>query len=116
MASKDTAATSNTHNVLASGTVINGNICAEEDFRVDGVIEGEITCKGKIIIGRNSVITGNINSLNVELMGEVTGNILCTNTVILRASSKLYGDIKTQVIEIEPGAVFFGACSMITEE
>lgn len=108
-------ATPSGHNTLTSGTVINGKINSEEDFRIDGIIEGEIICNGKVIVGNNSVITGNVHCSFIELLGEVTGNITCTNTVILRASSRINGDIKTKAIEIEPGASFFGACSMITE-
>ncbi|WP_165041794.1 polymer-forming cytoskeletal protein [Dysgonomonas sp. ZJ709] len=115
MARNEIITTSGTHNVLAIGTVIKGDICAEEDFRIDGTIEGDITCKGKIIIGAQSSITGNIECTNIEMMGKVTGNICCTNNIILRASANLNGEIKSQTIEIEPGAIFSGTCSMLTE-
>lgn len=115
MAKNEFTMASNTHNVLAVGTLIKGNICAEEDFRIDGTIEGNITCKGKIIIGTQSSITGNIECTNIDMMGKVIGNVTCTNTIILRASANINGEIKSQTIEIEPGAVFSGTCSMITE-
>ncbi len=110
------AAAANTHNILSSGTHINGDINAEEDFRIDGTIEGNIVCKGKIIIGTNSSIVGNIESTNIEILGQVKGNIICREGVILRTSSVLSGDITTGVIEIEPGAKFGGTCSMYTEK
>ncbi len=37
------------HNVLAAGTVLTGTIITESDFRLDGRVEGEINCKGKIV-------------------------------------------------------------------
>lgn len=106
------ATVSSTHNVLASGTRIIGDISAEEDFRIDGTIEGNLTGKGKIIVGNNSTVTGNIECTHIEIWGEVQGNILCTDNVVLRASSILTGDLKTRSIEIEPGAKFHGKCSM----
>lgn len=109
---KEVIATASTHNVLASGTRMTGDISAEEDFRIDGTIEGSITCKGKIIVGANSTITGNIECTNIEIWGLVRGNILCFENVILRASANLIGDIKTGTVEIEPGAKFEGGCSM----
>lgn len=115
MASKDKVITSNTHNVIASGTVLTGKVHAEEDFRIDGNIEGDISCKGKVIVGNSSSIKGNVESSNIEVFGEIDGNILCRDTVILRATAKVTGDIKTQTIEIEPGAVFAGSCAMITD-
>ena len=36
------------HNTLAAGTIIKGNVTAEADFRLDGSIEGDFQCKGKI--------------------------------------------------------------------
>lgn len=108
--------TTSTHNVLASGTRLVGDISSEEDFRIDGIIEGNITCKGKIIAGRNSSINGNIECTNIELLGKVTGNILCTENSILRASAIVTGDITTSSIEIEPGVKFEGKCSMYKKE
>ncbi|MDU1890593.1 MAG: polymer-forming cytoskeletal protein [Dysgonomonas sp.] len=109
---RETIITSSTHNILASGTQMKGNISAEEDFRIDGILEGNINCKGKIIIGTNGEINGEIECINVDLLGKVKGNILCHETVILRSSCTMTGEVKTQTIEIEPGATFTGSCSM----
>lgn len=105
--------TSSTHNILASGTKLHGEITSEEDFRIDGTIEGNIQCRGKIIIGQSGAVDGNIDCCNIDLFGKVTGNIICSETVILKASSYLSGEIKTRIIEIEPGANFEGTCSML---
>ena len=39
------------HNALTTGTVVIGNIQADTDFRLDGQVEGDITCNGKIVVG-----------------------------------------------------------------
>ena len=103
---------SSTHNVLATGTHMKGNISSEEDFRIDGILEGNINCKGKIIIGPNGTINGDIECINIDLLGRVTGNILCHEAVILRSACTLTGEVKTRTIEIEPGATFTGGCVM----
>lgn len=104
--SKETAPyTTNTqHNVLAAGTHLKGEIKSEEDFRIDGVIEGNISCRGKIIVGQSGSLVGNIDCTNIEVFGQITGNILCSDTLILRSTSKVTGDIKMKIVEIEPGA------------
>lgn len=104
--------TANNHNILASGTHIKGDLFADDDFRVDGIIEGNVQCKGKIITGSNSKIVGDIECANIEMLGEIKGNIFCLENVILRATSNMMGNIKTKTIEIEPGAKFTGSCSM----
>lgn len=110
------ATAANTHNILSSGTRIVGDVKAEEDIRIDGTIEGNIFCKGKIIIGVNSSVVGNIESAHIDLLGKVEGNIVCREDIILRASSSLLGDIVAGSIEIEPGARFDGTCSMYHEK
>ena len=115
MSKNGSGPSSSSHNVIAAGTKLIGQIIAEEDFRIDGAIEGNINCKGKIIIGPSSIITGDIECVNVDLMGRINGNITCSDTVILRSMSLLCGDIKTQIIEVEPGANFTGSCSMNTK-
>ena len=105
---------SGTHNVIAAGTKLTGQIVAGEDLRIDGTIEGGINCQGKIIIGPSSLVTGDIDCANLELMGKINGNITCSDNIVLRNMSQLVGDIKTKTIEIEPGASFTGACSMQT--
>lgn len=103
---------SSIHNVLSGGTILTGNLVTGDDIRVDGTIEGNILSKGKIIVGNNGTVSGDIECHNLDLMGTVTGNISCSEIVILRSGSTLVGDISTQVIEIEPGASFTGACQM----
>jgi len=100
------------HNVLSGGTVLTGNLVTEDDIRIDGVIEGNIISRGKIIVGTNGTVSGDIECFNLDVMGKITGNIQCNEVVILRATANLTGDIKTRIIEIEPGAQFCGSCRM----
>lgn len=108
-------APSGVHNVLSSGTVLTGNLVTQDDIRIDGVIEGNIISQGKIIIGNNGHVSGDIECLNLDLLGKVTGNIRCQEVALLRSSSNLIGDVFTQVLEIEPGAKFTGSCKMKEE-
>lgn len=100
------------HNVLSAGTVLTGNLVTQDDIRIDGVIEGNIISRGKIIIGNNGHVSGDVECQTLDLLGKVSGNILCEDTIVLRVTANLIGDITTQVIEIEPGARFTGSCKM----
>ena len=62
------------HNTLATGTTVKGNIQTETDFRLDGKVEGDVSCSGKIVIGPKGNVTGNIVSANAEILGEVEGS------------------------------------------
>jgi len=113
MRKKDIIPTSNIHNTLTSGTIVKGEIHAEEDFRFDGKIEGNIYCKGKIVIGAESSVLGDINCTNIDVMGTVTGVINCTNILILKSTAVVKGNLNTHILEIEAGSQFEGSISMI---
>ena len=100
------------HNVLAAGTVVTGTIVTDSDFCLDGRIEGDINCKGKIVIGHKGSISGNIISDNAEILGGVEGTIRIKEKLIFKSSANIKGDVYSQTIEIEPGANFNGSCTM----
>jgi len=100
------------HNVLAGGTAVSGTIVTESDFRLDGRIEGDINCKGKIVVGPKGSIKGNIISDHAEILGNVEGTIRIKEKLIFKSSSNIIGEIYAQTLEIEPGAHFNGTCTM----
>jgi cytoskeletal protein CcmA (bactofilin family) len=100
------------HNVLAGGTAVSGTIVTESDFRLDGHIEGDINCKGKIVVGPKGSIKGNIISDQAEILGYVEGSLRIKEKLIFKSTSNIKGEIVTQTLEIEPGAHFNGTCAM----
>ncbi|MDF9830287.1 polymer-forming cytoskeletal protein [Parabacteroides sp. PF5-6] len=103
------------HNTMASSTTVKGDILTENDFRLDGRVEGNITCSGKLVIGPKGKVTGKVISDNAEIMGEIDGSIVVKAKLVLKASAVIKGDIQTQTIEIEPNARFNGSCVMSGE-
>ncbi len=99
-------------NMIGSGTKISGNIETNGDIRIDGEIEGNILSKGKVVVGPNGKVKGEINCANSEVSGNIEGKILVSELLSLKASSKLLGDIITSKLTIEPGAIFTGKCEM----
>jgi len=104
------------HNVLATGTTLTGKIETESDFRLDGRVEGEINCKGKIVIGPKGFVKGNIITVNAEILGNVEGVIHARERLVLKSSAEVKGDIFIQTLEIEPGAKLNGTCTMAGKE
>jgi Integral membrane protein CcmA involved in cell shape determination len=102
------------YNALTSGSKIIGKIFADSDFRIDGEVEGTITCNGKVVIGQKGYLKGSISCVNAEIIGTVDGDIVVTETLSLRATSVIHGDVKTKILTVEPNAVFDGTCSMKT--
>ena len=100
------------HNMISSGTTVKGNITASEDFRIDGVVQGNIECKGKVVVGPRGEIHGHIYCANAELFGKVQGNIKTSETLLLKSGSSYQGELQVKLLEIETGAIFNGICKM----
>lgn len=112
---KDENSAGGLHNTLAAGTTVKGNIITETDFRLDGQVEGDISCNGKIVIGPKGRVIGNIISSNAEIIGEVEGSVHVSEKLVLKATANIKGDVYAQSLEIEPNARFNGVCNMSSD-
>ena len=104
--------TGSMYNSLTTGSKIIGTIVTDSDIRVDGTIEGDVKCAGKIVIGEKGRVLGTIDCQNAEIMGHVEGKITAKQSLALRATSQVKGEIQTQSLTVEPNAVFNGTCAM----
>jgi cytoskeletal protein CcmA (bactofilin family) len=100
------------YNALTNGSKIVGKIFADSDFRIDGEVEGTITCNGKVVIGQKGYLKGSISCVNAEIIGSVEGDVVVTETLSLRGTAVIKGDVRTKILMVEPNAVFNGTCSM----
>ena len=99
-------------NILVSNTQVKGDIFSDGDFRIDGTLIGNISIKGKLVVGNSGKIEGNITCQNADLSGVVTGNIVVEELLNLNASSIIKGDISIGKLSIESGSAFSGRCEM----
>lgn len=98
----------NTTNVLASGIEIIGSIRFTNDMHIDGKIEGQILSEsGKVTIGEQANIKGDINAGEVSVYGHVNGNIK-SNRCHLKDRAVISGDITTAVLSMDEGARLSG--------
>ena len=100
------------YNAITSGSKIIGTIIADGDIRIDGTVEGEMQCAGKVVIGEKGLIKGTVTCQNAEIMGMLDGKITNSQTLALRATGKIKGDVITQTLIVEPNAQFNGTCQM----
>jgi cytoskeletal protein CcmA (bactofilin family) len=113
MANKDSGVI---YNSLTHGSKIIGKIIADKDFRIDGEIDGEIICTGKVVIGAQGFLKGSIQCTFAEILGKIEGKIDVNDTLSLRENSVVIGDIKTKILVVEPKAILQGTVSMIQEK
>lgn len=94
--------------VIAAGTVVQGNVSADGDLQVDGIVKGDVSTKTTLIIGGQAVIEGNISSQHADIAGKVNGTVKTTGLVTIRSTSAIVGDVITRDLNVEPGSSFQG--------
>jgi cytoskeletal protein CcmA (bactofilin family) len=98
--------------IIGNGTVINGDINSTGDVRVDGKITGNISGKGKILVGPDGAVEGNINAEQIDILGKVTGTIKVNDLLQLKGKAIINGDVFTSKLQVEPSVTFNGKCNM----
>ncbi|MFN0032942.1 MAG: polymer-forming cytoskeletal protein [Flavobacteriales bacterium] len=99
-------------NRIVEGTTIEGEIKCESNIRIDGSFKGNLTTKGRLVIGPGGIIDGNVLCQHAEIEGLVKGKVHVQQLLSLKGTARVEGDIYTDKLAIEPGATFTGACNM----
>lgn len=103
-------------NTIAQDTKIKGNIESDGDIRIDGILIGDLDCKGRVVVGPDSRINGTIRCSSAEIMGFVNGEIVVKDLLSLKGSATITGNLTMGKLSVEPGARFVGHCKMISDE
>lgn len=109
---KNTGSEASAINLIGVGTQIIGDIISSGDVRIDGTLNGNINLNGRLVIGPNGKIEGNVICQNADISGEVKGKLEVVEMLVLKTTAKILGDMITGKLSIEPGAVFTGSCNM----
>lgn len=99
-------------NVIAKKSTFTGDVSSEGDFRIDGVLEGTLKTKGRVIIGAEGIIKGNVEAENADIEGKFSGQLLVSNMLTIKNTAHISGDVVIGKLSIEPGATFNATCAM----
>ncbi len=99
-------------NVLAKNTKIVGDLSSEGDFRIDGILEGTLETKGRVIIGLEGSVQGKILCDNADIEGKFSGELKVNKMLTIKASASITGEVILGKLSVEPGATFNGSCTM----
>ena len=99
-------------NTIGAGTIVTGDVQSKGDIRVDGSLKGSLNTSGKVVLGKEGVIEGDVLCNSADISGTIKAKITVSQLLSLKATAKLNGDIITNKLSIEPGASLSGSCSM----
>lgn len=109
---KDTTELSKEQNKIAQGTKLKGDVEALGGFRIDGTVEGNLKTPGKVVIGKEGFINGNLECENADIEGKFTGKLNIAGTLSLRSTAFIEGEAVVSKLAVEPGATFNATCVM----
>jgi cytoskeletal protein CcmA (bactofilin family) len=98
--------------LIASGTVITGDVAFADGLRVDGHIMGNLTASKEtpslLVISETAIIVGEIRADHVIINGAVQGPIEAAQLLELQPKAKIEGDVSYKALEMHQGAVISG--------
>jgi cytoskeletal protein CcmA (bactofilin family) len=98
--------------VLSSGVSITGSLKFDSEFELDCELEGTIDSTGRLNIGKNAQIRGEVRVGSVAVHGTVDGNVTATERCELRAGCTLRGDIEAPRLVVDDDATFIGSAKI----
>ena len=104
--------TSARNNLIGNGTTIKGELIASGDVRVDGTVIGTMKTTGKVVVGQQGVIEGEVVCNSADISGRVKGTVRVEELTTLKSTSRLEVELYTKQLFIEVGAIFTGKCDM----
>ena len=101
---------------IENTTNLKGEIVSSGDFRVDGVLEGSIKIKGKIVVGKEGLIDGSVSCESADIEGKIKGKINVSGAFNLRNSAIVEGEVTMGKLIVESGAILNAKCRMKKDE
>jgi cytoskeletal protein CcmA (bactofilin family) len=100
---------------LGPGTKINGKLHFDGPATIEGQVEGEISGRASVTIGRRATVKGNVSANSVLVQGKVTAGIQAEKRLEIQPPGSVVGDVTTQALVVGDGAFLEGTVSMRKE-
>ena len=99
-----------TKNVDLNGKVI-GNLTCNNAQMLTSQIQGNVRMKGNIVMGRDTLLIGDLISTYAKVNGKIKGNIEIGGKAELKGDAVIFGDISASTITVDDGAIIQGYVS-----
>lgn len=97
--------------LISEGCVLEGNLRAPANVRIEGQITGDVIVDEGLILGEKGVIKGSVVTKELIIYGAIQGHVN-THSLEIKLTGRISGDIKTQVLQVEQGGSHNGRLSM----
>lgn len=101
---------------LSSGVSIKGTVKFQKELLIDCEVDGRIDSNGRLTVGKQARIKGDIKTRSVIVDGTVNGNITAGERCELRAGCTVNGDIEAPRLVVDEAASFIGSAKIATQK
>ena len=99
--------------MIGKGISISGDVTADSNLRIEGVIEGRsVQSSHDVEIAESGRVVAGITAKVVKISGEVTGDISGSEKVMIARSGRVQGNVVAPRVQLEDGALFRGSIDM----
>jgi cytoskeletal protein CcmA (bactofilin family) len=102
--------------IIGPNTSLKGDIESAGFTRIDGSIIGNVTSKGRGVVGDRARMKSHISGTAVTVGGVVYGNIIASQSLVILSSALVIGDIITRRIQADDGCVIHGRVFVCPDE
>jgi cytoskeletal protein CcmA (bactofilin family) len=94
--------------VIGPDLVLSGELVSEENIRLQGRVEGNISTSGSLFVETTGQVKGDITAENVVVEGSIEGTVIAAQKFDLRPSGRIQGDIRASVVAIAENSFLRG--------
>lgn len=94
------------------GSRMTGELRLHGSARIDGIVDGEVSSRGRLTVGEGAEVRANISGDVVVIHGQVEGDVTAREKIELGAPARLLGNIAAPRLVVGEGAAFDGDCAM----
>lgn len=102
--------------IIAAGMTVTGDIESSGVVKIEGRVVGTIRGARQVLVGRQGVVQGDIETREAVIGGTVHGNVTGKERVEIQATAAITGDVATKSIVVHEGGRINGAVRMSDAE
>lgn len=102
--------------IIGPGMKIKGDCRTDGTIRVEGRVEGSVRATKAVVIGKEGLVVGDVETQDAVVAGTVKGSIAAESRVELQSTCRIEGDIQSRRVKLEEGGTVDGRLEMNRSE
>lgn len=98
--------------IVGPGMKIVGDCLTDGTVRIEGRVEGSVRAGKAVVVGKEGIVEGDIETQDAVVSGVVNGTINAESRLELQATCRIEGEVYARRMQLEEGAILNGRVHM----